>query len=282
MYNKYFKKIHLNCLSNINLLNTHPKKNYPIKNPTINVPEQRIFYGVVLDAACIKIRLVVGARVWSVKLVKSKTLVDSRLFFQCCYSSLILSPHFNLKPRIRSSFQTTPWEYIVVGCLVKSYKTMIKGATLFHLCLPPMASPSQSTNFLIIIFILFSFILIPTINAVPFIVLHGNVFIHSLLSVWFSKFVGSLTCLLYLWGVTYKLMLALGNYSTTNFQIWIILLCFFHSTSFGWMPLGVSLLVSYTETTRVVRRVSSVGLHRCMEWKTNLNLSALLGSLNLL
>ncbi|XP_052491185.1 uncharacterized protein LOC105791694 isoform X2 [Gossypium raimondii] len=36
-----------------------------------------------------------------------------------------------------------------------------------------MASPSQSTNFPTIIFILFSFVLIPTINAVPFIVLHG-------------------------------------------------------------------------------------------------------------
>ncbi|KAG8486390.1 hypothetical protein CXB51_019729 [Gossypium anomalum] len=37
-----------------------------------------------------------------------------------------------------------------------------------------MASPSQSTNFPPIIFILFSFVLIPIINAVPFIVLHGN------------------------------------------------------------------------------------------------------------
>ncbi|KAA3469452.1 palmitoyl-protein thioesterase 1-like isoform X1 [Gossypium australe] len=36
-----------------------------------------------------------------------------------------------------------------------------------------MASPSQSTNFPTTIFILFSFVLIPTINAVPFIVLHG-------------------------------------------------------------------------------------------------------------
>ncbi|KAH1106830.1 hypothetical protein J1N35_010598 [Gossypium stocksii] len=36
-----------------------------------------------------------------------------------------------------------------------------------------MASPWQSTNFPTIIFILFSFVLIPTINAVPFIVLHG-------------------------------------------------------------------------------------------------------------